>query len=118
MAVVGIFFGNRMLITAMAANPLGVLLGFAWVGIYAVAGYLIGERRASGGVIGLALFAYSLVMSALTRRLVSWDAALAVVGIVLILRAGRALRLPFWPGARPPAAPPGESGGPDRGGTP
>jgi hypothetical protein len=96
-AIVGVFFGNRIFLTAIAEHPFGVLLGVAWVGIYALAGYLIGERRAEGGVIGLILFAYGLVQSALLGRLFSFGAAFSLLGIVLILRAGRALRLPFWP---------------------
>jgi hypothetical protein len=96
-AVVGLLFGNRALIAALAEHPIGVLLGVAWVGIYALAGYLIGERRAEGGVIGLILFAYALVQNAVYGRLLSLGAAFALLGIVLILRAGRALRLPFWP---------------------
>lgn len=100
MAIGSTFFGNRAFVTALAQNPLGVLLGLAWVGIYVLAGYLIGERRAAGGIIGLALFVYSLVQGALYGRLLSLPSLFAVLGIVLILRAGRALRLPFFPPPR------------------
>jgi hypothetical protein len=115
-AIGSTFFGNRAFVTALAQNPLGVLLGLAWVGIYVVAGYLIGERRAAGGIIGLALFVYSLVQSALYGRLLSLNAAFAVVGIVLILRAGQALRLPFFPAPRSLDGPSDKAGGADEAG--
>ena len=99
-AIVGTLFGNRAFITALVERPLGVLIGIAWIGIYGLAGYLIGERRAAGGVMGLGLFVYGLVQSALHGRLLSLSSAFALLGIVLILRASRALGLPLWPAPR------------------
>src|SRR5689334_22047277 len=62
-ALVGMLFGNRAFAMAYAANPKGVWLGIAWVGLYLLAGILIGARRALGGILGLALFVWSLVES-------------------------------------------------------
>jgi hypothetical protein len=62
-ALVGMLFGNRAFATAFAANPKGVLLGVAWVGLYLLAGILIGARRMIGGILGLALFAWALFES-------------------------------------------------------
>lgn len=107
-AVVGLLFGNRALATAFEANPNGVLLGVAWVGLYMLAGILIGARRTIGGIIGLALFAWSLMESYRQGRLLTFNAAFAVLGIIVIARAGGVLGFPFWPGKR---ATPGEPTG-------
>ena len=100
-AIVGMLFGNHALATAFAANPKGVLLGVAWVGLYVLAGVLIGARRAIGGIIGLALFAWSVMESYRQGRLLSFNTAFAVLGIIVIARAGGVLGFPFWPGERP-----------------
>jgi hypothetical protein len=108
-AIVGLLFGNQALATAFAANPKGVLFGVAWVGLYVLAGVLIGMRRAIGGIIGLALFLWSLLESYRQGRLLTFNAAFALLGIVVILRAGGVLGFPFWPKKHvPPAS--GESG--------
>jgi hypothetical protein len=96
-ALVGLLFGNRAFATAFAANPKGVLLGVAWVGLFLLAGILIGARRAIGGILGLALFVWALVASWQQGRLLTFNAAFAVLGIVVILRAGSVLGFPFWP---------------------
>jgi hypothetical protein len=115
-AIVGMLFGNHALATAFAANPKGVLLGVAWVGLYVLAGVLIGMRRAIGGVIGLALFVWSLLESYRQGRLLTFNAAFAVLGIVVILRAGGVLGFPFWPKKRvTPALGPTDRGPPDDG---
>lgn len=103
-AVVGMLFGNRAFATAYAANPKGVWLGIAWVGLYLLAGILIGYRLAIGGILGLALFIWSLVESWRQGRLLTFNAAFAVLGIIVILRAGGVLGFPFWP-KRPPPSP-------------
>jgi hypothetical protein len=99
-ALVGMLFGNRAFATAFATNPKGVLLGVAWVGLYLLAGILIGARRAIGGILGLALFAWALFESWRQGRLLSFNAAFAALGIVVIARAGGVLGFPFWPGKR------------------
>jgi hypothetical protein len=50
----------------------------------------------TGTTLGLALFGYSLALQLWHGRLWSWSVAWSLLGIVLILRAGRALRLPFF----------------------
>jgi MFS family permease len=103
-ALVGLLFGNRAFATAFAANPKGVLLGIAWVGLFVLAGVLIGARRAIGGILGLALFIWSLEESWRQGRLLTFNAAFAVLGIVVILRAGSVLGFPFWPKRAAPLA--------------
>ena len=97
-ALVGMLFGNRAFATVYAANPRGVWLGIGWVLLYVLAGVLIGARRAIGGMLGLALFAWSLWESWRQGRLLTFNAAFAVLGIVVIARAGGVLGFPFWPG--------------------
>jgi hypothetical protein len=101
--LVGLLFGNHTFTAAFAANPKGVLLGIAWVGLYLLAGILIGARRAIGGIIGLALFAWALVESWRLGRLFTLNSAFAALGIFVILRAGSVLGFPFWP--KPPHPP-------------
>jgi hypothetical protein len=103
-ALVSLLFGNRMFVTAFAANPKGVLLGIAWVALCLLAGILIGARRAIGGILGLALFGWALVGSWRQGRLFTWDAGLPLLGIVVVARAGSVLGFPFWP--KPQAPPP------------
>jgi hypothetical protein len=100
-ALVGLAFGNRAFATAYEANPKGVLLGIGWVGLYLLAGILIGARRAIGGILGLALFVWALTESWRQGRLLTFNAAFALLGIVVILRAGGVLGFPFWPKPRP-----------------
>jgi MFS family permease len=104
-ALVGLLFGNRAFTAAFAANPKGVLLGIAWVGLYLLAGILIGARRAIGGILGLALFVWALEESWRQGRLLTFNAAFALLGIVVILRAGGVLGFPFWPKRPAPLAP-------------
>lgn len=111
-ALVGMLFGSRAFAAAFAANPKGVLLGVAWVGLYLLAGILIGMRRAIGGILGLALFGWSLIESYRQGRLLTFNAAFALLGIVVIVRAGGVLGLPFWPGKRAVPAPGPTDGGP------
>jgi hypothetical protein len=74
------------------------------VALYLLAGILIGARRAIGGMIGLALFVWSLVESWRQGRLLTFNAAFAVLGIVVIVRAGGVLGFPFWPKRPSPPA--------------
>jgi hypothetical protein len=64
----------------------------AWLAAYGVAAYLVNTRRALGGVLGVALFARTIVLGFLRHHLVAFEMGYAVVGIVLILRAARELR--------------------------
>jgi MFS family permease len=104
-ALVGLLFGNRAFMMAYAANPRGVWLGIAWVGLYLVAGILIGARRAIGGLLGLAMFVWSLAESWRQGKLLTYGTAFALLGIVVILRAGSVLGFPFWPKPKPKPAP-------------
>ena len=76
-------------------HPLGVVLGLCLLALYLVTGSLIGARRTGGGLLGLALFGFALASHVWHGRLWSWPVAWSLLGIALILRAGRALRLPF-----------------------
>jgi hypothetical protein len=59
-----------------------------------------------GGILGLALFAWALLESWRQGRLLSFNAAFAVLGIIVIARAGGVLGFPFWPGSQSRAAGP------------
>lgn len=108
-ALVGLAFGNRAFTEAFSANPKGVLLGIAWVGLSLLAGILIGARHAIGGLLGLALFIWALVGRWQQGRLLSWNAAFAALGIIVILRAGGVLGFPFWPRRSTPPSSNGQS---------
>lgn len=64
----------------------------AWLVAYGVAAYLVGARRASGGILGITLFVRILVLGFVHHRPLSVEVAYAVIGIALILRAARQLR--------------------------
>jgi hypothetical protein len=80
---------------SIAVTPIQAALGFAWLAFYATAGYLIGERRAAGGLLGMALFGGTALVSAIHDRTVTLGVAYSIFGIFLILRARRALGLPL-----------------------
>ena len=77
-------------VSAIQATMAGV-----WLTLYGIAGYLIGERKVAGGVLGLALFGGTLALAAVRDGVLTLGVAYSLVGIVLIVRAGRALRLPL-----------------------
>jgi hypothetical protein len=90
-----IALGHPQQLSSIAITPTQLVLGAAWLASYAAAGYLIGERRAAGGLLGLALFCGTILISAIYDHFLTLGVAYCLFGIVLILRAGRALRLPL-----------------------
>jgi hypothetical protein len=80
---------------SIAVTPIQAALGCAWLALYATAGYLIGERRAAGGLLGLALFGGTVLISGIHDRTLTLGVAYSIFGILLILRARRPLRLPL-----------------------
>ena len=90
-----IAMGHPREFASLKMDPLLVLVRCAKIAAYAVAGYLVGERRTAGGVLGLVLFATAAGGSALQGRILTLSVAYAIVGIVLIIRARRALHLPI-----------------------
>jgi hypothetical protein len=59
------------------------------VGLYGLAGAWIGERRARGIWLAIALFMWSLVASVLSGRVLSFGAAYDILALILVIRAGR-----------------------------
>ena len=66
-----------------------MLVALLFVCLYALAGAWIGERRARGFWLAIALFLWSLVASVLSGRVLSFGAAYDVLALILIIRAGR-----------------------------
>ena len=87
--------GHTEVMANLAAHPVLAARGLLLLVLYICAAHLIGERRAAGGLLGLALYAYSLVSHLVHGRFVAWGVLWALAGIVLILRARHALKLPF-----------------------
>ena len=81
--------------SAFTEEPLRTGLTLLLLVLYIVAATLIGQRRALGGLIALALFASVLMEQAWRGRLLSFGTLWPLLGIVLVLRAGRALGFPF-----------------------
>ena len=87
--------GHRAVWSAFVDEPVRSFFTLFLLVLYLASATLIGQRRAAGGFIGLALFGSVLLEQAWRGQAISWSSAWAVLGIVLILRAGRALGLPF-----------------------
>ena len=88
--------GRSAVWSAFVDAPIRSFLTLLLLALYLAAAALIGQRRPAGGLIGIALFASSLMEQVWRGQAVSWSSAWAALGIVLILRAGRALRLPYF----------------------
>lgn len=95
MGIVAIAFGHVEMWSAFAAHPLRALANVGVLALYVTAAYWTGQRRTAGGVLGLALFGYTIGAHAVAGRIFTWHTAWALVGITLIVRAAHALRLPF-----------------------
>jgi hypothetical protein len=93
--VVAIVLGHVEVWSTLAAHPVRALAGLGILALYVTAAYWTGQRRAAGGVLALALFGYTIVAQAVAGRIFTWHTAWALVGILLIVRAAHALRLPF-----------------------
>jgi hypothetical protein len=87
-------FGHVELWSMLAAHPLHALVSLAFLALYVAAAYLTGQGRATGGLLGLALFGYSIVAQAVSGHIVTWNMAWSVLGVILIVRAAHALKLP------------------------
>ncbi|MEO8564610.1 MAG: hypothetical protein ABI601_21225 [bacterium] len=86
--------------SAFIAEPARSAFTLLVLALYIASATFIGQRRAAGGLIALTLFGSMLLEQAWRGQIVSLSSAWAVLGIVLILRAGRALGLPFFASAR------------------
>lgn len=89
--LVAMVSGHGEVWSALAGHPWQTLRGLAFLALYVTSGYLIGQRRSAGGVIGLALFGYSIVRLVIAGRIISWPLGWALVGVIVILRAWPAL---------------------------
>ena len=87
--------GHRGVWSAFVDEPGRSFFTLALLVLYLASATLIGQRRAAGGFIALALFGSVFLEQAWRGQALSWSSGWAVVGIVLVLRAGRALGLPF-----------------------
>ena len=93
--IVQTFFGNVWMWRGFAAHPLQAARTLILLALFCAAGVLIGRRQRAGGMIALGLFAYRIGASALHGNLLNLGTLWAIAGIVLVLRAGDALNLPF-----------------------
>jgi hypothetical protein len=87
-----IVFGHPDRLADFGTDPAEVAVNAMWLALYGVAAYLIGKRRLVGGLLGVALFGRTVVMGIVEHRALTLNVAYAVLGIALILRAGRLLR--------------------------
>lgn len=86
-----IVFGHPERLADFGADPGEIVLNAVWLALHGLAAYLIGKRRLLGGLLGIALFARTVVLGIVEHRALTLSVAYAVLGIVLILRAGRLL---------------------------
>lgn len=93
-----IVLGHPERIADLDVSPAEAAVHVIWLALYGVAAYFVGARRPLGGILGLALFGRTVAVGVIDGRPLTLNVAFAVVGIALILRAGRALRLPLFPG--------------------
>lgn len=93
--VVAIVFGHVEVWSGVASHPVRTLVSLGVLALYMIAAYWSGQRRAAGGVLALALFGYSIGAHVVSGRLLTWNTAWALVGIILVVRAAHALKLPF-----------------------
>jgi len=87
-----IVFGHPDRLADFGLDPAETAIDALWLALHGVAAYLIGKRRLLGGLLGLALFSRTVVIGILEHRALTLNVAYAVLGIALILRAGRLLR--------------------------
>ena len=86
-----ILFGHGEVWSALARQPLQALRGVAFLALYVLSAHLTGQRRSAGGLIGLALFGYSIVRLVVAGHIVSWQMGWSLIGVIVILRAWPAL---------------------------
>lgn len=70
-------------------SAVSMVVALLFVCLYGLAGAWIGARRARGFWLAIALFMWSLVMSVLSGRVLSFGAAYDMLALILIIRAGR-----------------------------
>lgn len=68
-----------------------MLVALLFLILYALSGWWIGARQRRGVWLGIALFAWSLTTSLLHGHPLSVRAGYAVLGLAIVIRAGRAL---------------------------
>lgn len=89
--LMAVLLGHREVLSALARQPWHTLRGVAFLGLYVLSAYLIGRRRSAGGLIGLALFGYSIVRLVIAGLIFTWQLGWALIGVIVILRAWPAL---------------------------
>ena len=89
--LMAVLLGHGEVWSALARQPWQALRGLVFLGLYVMSAYLIGQRRSAGGLIGLALFGYSIVRLVIAGRIVTWQLGWALIGVIVILRAWPAL---------------------------
>jgi hypothetical protein len=85
------------MMTRSSSEPLpggvNAALALSFAVLALVASAWVGRRDVRGVWLGVALFGVPLVFAATQGRLVSFGAAYAIFCVILLLRAGRAIRL-------------------------
>lgn len=76
---------------AAAAGAWSMLAALLFMCLYGLAGMWIGERRARGIWLAIALFAWSLIASVWQGQLLRFGVLYDVLALVLVMRAGRAI---------------------------
>jgi hypothetical protein len=101
MLLVGYLVTGRAAVWRVAVHgALSVVVSLLFVCLYALAGVWIGDRRARGVWLAIALFMWSLVASVLSGRIFSFGAAYDVLALLLVVRAGREIGVRYLkPGA-------------------
>ena len=87
-------FGHVELWSVLAAHPLRTLASLAFLALTVTAAYLTGQGRAAGGLLGLALLGSTIVAHVVSGHIVTWNMAWSLLGVILIVRAAHALKLP------------------------
>ena len=75
-------------------SPWRGLLSLLFPVLYGLAGWWVGARDRRGVWLGIALFGWSLANALVYGHLLSYRAGYALVGLGLVVRAGRALGIP------------------------
>jgi len=89
-----IVFGHPERTADFGIDAKEIVVDALWLALHGVAAYLIGKRLLVGALLGLALFARTVLMGIMQGRALTLSVAYAVVGIVLIVRAGSVLLRP------------------------
>lgn len=101
--LVAVIGGDQELRRAAAAGAWSMLGALLFMCLYGLAGTWIGERRARGIWLAIALFGWSLVTSVWQGQLFRFGVLYDVLALVLVVRAGRAIGVPYLAPASPTA---------------